>query len=201
MKILGIIVGIGSGKSTAAALFQQFGAAVVKADDIGHQILLLPHVKEAVHERWGSTVFGKDGEVDRQKLAAVVFADAKELAYLESLTHPLIAKEISRQRNEHERNGVQLCLLDAPLLVESGWDHIVDLIIFVSASSEVRWNRIKKRGWSKTEWEQRESAQFSVEKKTGRAQIILDNSGDTDHLRTQVETVVHDLVCTQCGGR
>ena len=192
MKLLGIIGGIGSGKSTASTLFRQLGAAVISADDIGHQVLLLRDVKNAVRERWGSAVFGENGEVDRRKLAAVVFADENELSYLKSLTHPLIAEEVHRQREEHERNGVQLCLLDAPLLLESNWDHMVDLIIFVSASAEERWSRVKDRGWSETEWRQRESAQLSVEEKARRADIVFDNSGDADHLRTQVEALVRD---------
>ena len=193
MKILGIIGGIGSGKSTASALFRQSGAAVISADEIGHQGLRLPHVKRAVQERWGSPVFGKDGEIDRRQLAAVVFADTRELAYLQSLTHPFIAKEVDRQRQEHEQSGVQLCLIDAPLLLESGWDHMVDQIIFVSAPVEERWHRVKSRGWSETEWKQRESAQLSVEEKSRRAHIVLDNSGNTNHLQTQVEKIVRDL--------
>jgi len=187
MKLIGIIGGIGSGKSTASALFRQLGVAIICADDIGHQVLLLPEVKEAVRERWGSAVFDAKGEIDRKKLAAVVFADEKELADLKSLTHPLIAKEVHRQWQEHEREGMQLCLLDAPLLLESGWDHLVDQIIFVEAPAEVRWNRIESRGWSEAEWHQREAAQLPVEEKKRRATIILDNSGDTEYLRMQVE--------------
>jgi dephospho-CoA kinase len=188
MKIIAIIGGIGSGKSTASEVFRQLGAAVIDADTIGHQTLLLPHVKELAHERWGSAIFATDGEIDRRKLAAIVFADVQELAYLKSLTHPLIAEEVHRQRKEHERNGMQLCLLDAPLLLESNWEHLVDQIIFVSTPVEERWNRIRSRGWSETEWQQRESAQFSVEEKARRADIVLDNSGDTEHLRRQIET-------------
>ncbi|MDR0327891.1 MAG: dephospho-CoA kinase [Planctomycetaceae bacterium] len=187
MKIIGIIGGIGSGKSTASMLFQQLGAAVISADDIGHQVLLFPAVKESARERWGSAVFDEEGEIDRKKLAAVVFADENELAYLKSLSHPLIAEEVHRQREEHERKGVQLCLLDAPLLLESGWDRFVDQIIFVDAPAEVRRHRVESRGWSETEWQQRESAQFSVEEKKRRANVILDNSGDPESLRRQVE--------------
>ena len=194
MKLLGIIGGIGSGKSTASSLFQQYGAAVIYADDIGHQILLLPNVKQAVQERWGTAVFDENGEIDRRKLAAIVFADKNELAYLKLLTHPLITEKVHQQREEHKRNGVQLCLLDAPLLLESGWDRMVDLIIFVSAPAEERWDRIKSRGWSETEWKQREAAQLSVEEKARRAHIVLNNSGDTEHLRTQVEAIVRDYV-------
>ena len=194
MKVLGIVGGIGSGKSTASALFRQWGAAVICTDGIGHQVLRLPNVKKAVRKRWGSAVFGEDNEVDRRKLAAVVFADEKELSHLQSLTHPLITEEVHRQRDEYEQNDVQLCLLDAPLLLETGWDHLADLIIFVSVPTEVRWNRIKDRGWTKTEWQQRESAQFSTEEKSRRANVVLDNSGDTNHLRTQIETLARDLI-------
>ena len=193
MKILGIIGGIGSGKSTAATLFQQSGAAVICADDIGHQVLLLPNVKNAVQERWGAAVFGKDGEIDRRKLAACVFADKKELAYLQSLTHPLITAEVHRQQQKYERNGVPLCLLDAPLLLETGWDHLVDMIIFIEAPAAIRWHRVKSRGWSETEWKQREAAQFSVEEKKRRANVILDNSGDTEHLRTQIAALFTEM--------
>ena len=194
MKLLGIIGGIGSGKSTASALFQQRGVPVISADDIGHQVLLLPDVKKTVQEHWGTAVFGEDGEIDRRKLAAVVFANESELAYLKSLTHPLIAEEVYRQREEHERNGSQFCLLDAPLLLESGWEHMVDMVIFVSAPAEVRWNRVQIRGWSAMEWKQREAAQLSVAEKIHRAHIVLDNSGDTEHLRTQVEAIIRDYV-------
>ena len=196
MKLFGIVGGIGSGKSTASALFRQFGATVISADEIGHQVLRLPDVKQAVRERWGATVFEDNGEIDRRKLATVVFADEKELSYLQSLTQPLITEEVNRQRGEHERNGVQLCLLDAPLLLESGLEHIVDLLIFVSTPVEVRWNRVKDRGWSEAEWKQRESAQLPVEEKSRRAHFVLDNSGDTEHLRTQVEAVVSRAIKT-----
>ena len=193
MKLLGIIGGIGSGKSTVSELFRQFGAAVICADDIGHQVLLLPQVKETVQKRWGSAVFGENGEIDRRKLAAIVFADEKELSVLKTLTHPFIADEVNRQRKEYERSGVQLCLLDAPLLLESGWESIVNLIIFVSAPAAERWNRVKGRGWTKTEWKQRESAQFSVEEKSRHSNVLLDNSGDLYKTREQVEVFIRKL--------
>jgi len=192
MKILGIIGGIGSGKSTVAELFRQAGAAVIAADDIGHQVLLLPKVKATIKERWGQAVFA-DGEIDRKTLAAIVFADDNELAYLQNLTHPLIAEEVHRQRREHEQNGVQLCLLDAPLLLESGWEHLVDVIVFVSAPPEVRLERVKGRGWSEEEWRRREAAQLPVEEKSRRANVTLNNSGDAENLKMQVESLVQSL--------
>jgi len=193
MKVLGIIGGIGSGKSTVSALFQKLGAAVINADEIGHHVLLLPQIKKAALKRWGNTILGTDGNIDRRKLAAIVFANKEELAYLQSLTHPLIAEEVERLRKEYEQAGSQLCLLDAPLLLESGWEQSVDLIVFVSVPDEVRWQRIQNRGWSKAEWQQREAAQLSVEQKQQSADLILDNSGDTEHLHRQVEKLVRGM--------
>ena len=193
MKIIGIIGGIGSGKSTVAELFRQAGAKVIAADDIGHQVLLLPNVKDVLRERWGSAIFDND-EINRKKLATVVFADEKELAFLKSLTHPLIAEEAERQRKEHEQSGVPLCLLDAPLLLESGWEHLVDVIVFMSTPAEMRWERVKSRGWSETEWRQREAMQLSVEEKSRRANFVLNNSSDVGSLQTQVEALVRDIV-------
>jgi dephospho-CoA kinase len=74
-------------------------------------------------------------------------------------------------------------------LLESGWEHLVDQIIFVEAPAEVRWNRVKSRNWSETEWRQRETAQFSVEEKKRRADFVLDNSRDTDHLQMLIEAL------------
>jgi dephospho-CoA kinase len=81
--------------------------------------------------------------------------------------------------------------------LESGWEPLVDLIIFVSAPADVRWNRVKSRGWSETEWTQREAAQFSVEEKSRRAHVVFDNSSDVEHLQKQVETLIkrpHTLI-------
>ncbi|MCL2005535.1 MAG: dephospho-CoA kinase [Planctomycetaceae bacterium] len=187
MKTLGIIGGIGSGKSTIAEMFRQRGIPIISADTLGHQALLLPNIKDAVRNRWGTSVFDDCLEIDRRKLAAIVFADKKELAYLKSLTHPLIADEVHRQREEHRRAGASFCLLDAPLLLESGWDHFVDLIIFVDAPPEVRWSRVQSRGWTEPEWKQREAAQFSMEEKASRADVVFDNIGDVEHLQQCVD--------------
>ncbi|MDR0520973.1 MAG: dephospho-CoA kinase [Planctomycetaceae bacterium] len=200
MKVFGIIGGIGSGKSTAAAVFRRFGVPVIDADAAGHRILLLQEVKEAVRQRWGNHVFDSGGDVDRKKLAAVLFADSSakktELAFLQSLTHPLIAEEVKRQRTEYEQNGAGICLLDAPLLLECGWDKETDGIIFVDAPEEIRLRRILSRGWTETEWRQRESAQWPVGIKRQRADFILDNSGETESITGQVGTFLRTYSCS-----
>lgn len=190
MKIFGIIGGIGSGKSTAASLFRQCGVPVIDADMIGHGILLLQEVKEVVRQRWGESVFDTSGAIDRRKLAAAVFTDANEREYLQSLTHPLIAAEVQRQRETYRQSGAAMCLLDAPLLLESNWDKEIDGIIFVDAPPEVRRSRVLARGWTEQEWQRREAAQLPVEEKRRRSNIVLDNSDDQDTLAAQIKNVV-----------
>ena len=190
MKILGIIGGIGSGKTTVSECFQQHGVPAITADAIGHQVLLLPEIKQAVRTRWGEAIFDDLGEIDRRKMAAVVFANSEaaktDLAYLKSLTHPRIAEEVHRQKEQYRQAGVSLCIFDAPLLLESGWEHLVDMVLFVDAPSEVRWIRVRDRGWERAEWERREAAQLSLAEKSRRSDVILDNSGNVEHLQKQI---------------
>ena len=106
MKILGILGGVASGKSTVARQFAQLGAAVLDADRAGHEVLRLPEIEAAARRRWGEEAFGPDGRIDRQRLACIVFAPGpkgrREREFLEQLTHPEIARAIRRQA---ERNG------------------------------------------------------------------------------------------------
>src|SRR5262245_40039116 len=98
MKIVGLLGGIGSGKSTVAEMFRQLGAAVLDADKTGHEVLRQPAIRAAIGGRWGQAVIGPDGEIDRKALAKIVFAPPpegpRELAELERITHPEIRNRL-----------------------------------------------------------------------------------------------------------
>jgi dephospho-CoA kinase len=190
MLTSGLIGGIGSGKSFVADMFRQLGATVINADEAGHKVLFLPEVKAAALQRWGNNVFNSDNEIDRKKVAEIVFADTAErkteLDFLQKLTHPLISAEINRQRQEMQSAGCPLCVLDAPLLLESGLKKNVDYVVFVDADFSVRCQRVKHRGWTEDELLRREKTQLPLDEKKKRADFIINNNGNSEETYRQV---------------
>ncbi|HZZ27003.1 MAG TPA: dephospho-CoA kinase, partial [Pirellulales bacterium] len=161
MKILGLLGGVASGKSTVADLFRQRGAAVLDADRAGHEVLRQPAVRAAIGGRWGAEVIGPDGEVDRKALARIVFAPPPagplELAELERLTHPEIRRRLKAEALQLAKQGLPLVILDAPVMLKAQWNTLCDALAFVDCPREQRLARALKRGWSAEEFERREA--------------------------------------------
>ena len=198
MRIIGLVGGVASGKSTVAGQFARLGAGVIDADQIGHTVLRLPEIEAAARQRWGEAVFGPDGRIDRARLARIVFApgaEAKEeRRYLEQLTHPIVARLVERQDEVLAAAGVGIALLDAALLLEAGWDRWCEKILFVESPRETRLARALARGWSREDFAAREAAQESLERKRARADVIIDNSGPSERTQAQVERFWASLV-------
>jgi dephospho-CoA kinase len=198
MKTLGLVGGIASGKSLVAKKLQQLGAVVLDADHAGHEVLRLPHIKEAARGRWGASIFGPDGEIERKRLAAIVFAHTdegrRELEHLEKLTHPEIGRRLQAQLNLLRDQGVPVAVLDAPVMLKAGWDRFCDQIWFIDAPYEVRLKRAQTRGWTEEEFRARELAQEPVERKRELADLVLENSGDLEYTYRQIERFWHSLI-------
>ena len=198
MRIIGVIGGVASGKSTVARLFERLGAGVLDADRAGHEALRLTQVEAAAKKRWGNEIFGPDGRIDRAKLARRVFAPGtaghKERLYLEQLTHPEIARLLHRQADEMAVAGTAAAVLDAPLLCEAGWDDVCEKIVFVDAPREVRLERALKRGWTTEDFTARENAQKSLQQKRKNADVIIDNSASPELTQAQIERFWASLV-------
>ncbi len=198
MRILGIIGGIASGKSLVAQQFAALGAGVLDADRTGHAVLRLPHIEAAVRRRWGEAVFGPDGHIDRERLAQMIFAPGekggKDRKFLEQLTHPEIARRIWRQTGPMTAAGAPWVVLDAALLLETGWDQWCEKVVFVDAPEELRLQRAIARGWDKEGFKAREGVQESLERKRSRADVIIDNSGPPERTQAQVEQFWASLI-------
>jgi len=191
MHIIGILGGVASGKSLLARQLADLGAGVLDADRAGHEVLRLPQVEAAARERWGQTVFDAEGHVDRARLAKIVFADPpegpREREYLERLTHPEIGRLLKQQAEALAASGTLVAVLDAPLLLEAGWDKLCRTLIFVDAPRPVRLARAKTRGWTEEDFAAREGVQESLDFKRGRADVEVDNSGSPERTQARIE--------------
>lgn len=197
MILIGILGGVASGKSEVSGRLRSLGAAVLDADRVGHAVLREAEIRRAVQCRWGETVLDAAGEIDRRRVAEIVFSTTPEsrteLAFLEALTHPRIGQQLQEQLAELHREGVRAAVLDAPVMLKAGWDRMCQRIVFVDAPRDVRFARARQRGWTEADFSAREAAQEPVETKRRRADVIIDNSATRQHLFAQVDRFWHSL--------
>jgi dephospho-CoA kinase len=198
MQIIGLLGGVASGKSFVAEQFRRLGAEVLDADRVGHEVLLLPEVRSAIRKHFGDKVFREDGQVDRKALGRIVFGPQpdgpRELAILEQITHPEIRRRLKSQGERMAADGVPAAILDAPVMLKSGWDEICSAIVFVDVPDNVRRERASARGWTNEEFAAREAAQESLEVKRRRADFVIDNSATAGYTQEQIERLWHSLV-------
>jgi dephospho-CoA kinase len=182
--------GIGAGKSTALRAFAQHGAATISSDEIVHRLLRDdPDVKQAVVERLGDEVVGADGEIDRSRVGKIVFADRKELAWLEQLLHPRVVGSYLAWREELAAlpDPPAVCVTEVPLLYEVGGETRFDKVVVITASPEVRVSR--RIGPLR----ERESRLVPEEEKIAKADFVYVNDGTLADLDEFVSGVVATL--------
>jgi len=190
MKVIGIVGGIASGKSFVSEILVQLGAKRLDADAAGHQVLQDSAVMQQLRDRWGDSVFDAQGGINRQKVAEIVFAEGisarRERTFLESVTHPRIRKRLENELKAAESSGAAAVVLDAALLLESGWSELCDSIWLIDTPEQVRIARAKKRGWTEIQWRRREASQAPIAFKREQADVTIDNSGSVEATRRQV---------------
>ncbi|MBL8841330.1 MAG: dephospho-CoA kinase [Planctomycetes bacterium] len=193
--VIGLLGGIGSGKSSVARHLAAAGAAWLDADRLAHAALDAPDVVAALRERHGAslTVTGDPPRIDRASLGRLVFGSAppqrEALAHLESLLHPRVRAELLRRLDAHlAQRDVPAVLLDVPLLLETGaFAPRCDLLLFVESESSARAARVAARhGLSAAEFARREALQWPVAEKRKRADVVLSNQGDAAALERAV---------------
>jgi dephospho-CoA kinase len=193
--VIGIMGGIGSGKSTVATEFAKLGCKVIDADKIAHGLLDSTAVKEKIVELFGKTVFDASGRIEHKKLADVVFASGYKLTSLNKLIHPLVlarAEELIEQYNQQSQ--VKAIVLDMPLLVEVGWDRRCDRLIFVDCEQKIRAERAKKSDFDKNHIKIREKFQISLDNKVSLADNTVENNSDFSALVRQVADIFSDIM-------
>jgi len=189
--IIGILGGLGSGKSTVAAEFAKLGCAVIDADKIAHELLDRKTIKKAIVASFGQAVLDKEGKIDRKALADIVFADADKLSTLNRIIHPSVLRRAEQLiKRIKGQNRVKAIVLDMPLLVEVGWAERCDRLVFVDCKRKLRVERAKKLGFSgKNQHKIRENFQISLDKKVNTADNIINNNSGFSALARQVAEV------------
>ena len=189
MKVIGLVGGVASGKSLVAKELQRLGATSLDVDGFGHEVLREPDVITQIKERFGTSVLDEDSQVERKKLAEIVFAvdGDDDLKQLESITHPRIEQRIRTEiQRLAESKKFPAVVLDAAVMLKAGWYKHCDVIVFVDCPEELRRERALQRGWSVEQFEFRESSQISIDRKRAIANIVIDNSGGLEQTYEQV---------------
>lgn len=190
MKKVVLVGGIGSGKSTVCGMFEDLGAGVVKLDDIGHDVLFVPEVKEALRDAFGAEIFDSEGAVVRSALAAAAFDSAEHTAALNAITHPAIMRECFRRVGALARTHevVVVEVTSGEMTREAfSW---ADAVVAVSAPEEMRLARACARGnQSEADVRARMAQQPSDEQREAIADYVIDNRGSIEQARHAVETV------------
>jgi len=184
---VGLTGGVGSGKSTVAALFAEHGAVVIDADALAREVVE-PGTPgfDAVVARFGDDVVGPDGALDRAALAAQVFNDDAKRADLNAIVHPLVRR---RMLELAEAAGDDVVVYDVPLLVENDLAAGFDFVVVVLADPDVRLARLAERGMAEADARARMAVQVSREQRLAVADYVVDNTGDLEHLDRQVREV------------
>jgi dephospho-CoA kinase len=181
--------GIGAGKSEALRAFERHGAAVISSDEIVHDLLRRDtHVKSAITGRWPQVVRA-DGEIDRGRVAQVVFANPTELAWLERLLHPRVIATYLRWRRDLGRlaDPPAVCATEVPLLYEVGGEDRFDAVVALTASPQIRTSRLLRP------IQDRERRLIPDEEKLRRADFAYVNDGTLDDLDAFVSDVMEKL--------
>ena len=189
--IIGILGGVGSGKSTVAAEFAKLGCKTIDADKIAHELLDAPVVKEKIVASFGETILDSAGKIDHKRLADIVFTNGDKLSSLNSIVHPPVLARAEQLIERYNRQPkVAAIVLDMPLLVEVGWAKRCDRLIFVDCKRQLRVNRAKKMGvFDENRFKIRENFQISLDNKVNITDNAINNNSDFSTLVRQVADI------------
>jgi dephospho-CoA kinase len=197
MLVIGLVGGIGSGKSVACAILAELGAEVINADVVGHEVYEPGKPGfDAIVAEFGNDVVGADGRIDRKRLGAIVFGDEAKLARLNAIVHPLIRAEIERRiARARENDAVRAVVVEAAILLEAGWRSLVDQVWVISARREDVVERLaSQRGMAEAETDARMARQMTDAERRAAADVVIENVGSLDDLRTRLTGLWQTLV-------
>lgn len=190
MYVLALTGGLGSGKSTAAELFEQLGAVVIDLDVVAHTLVdEVPAVRDRLVDAFGQGILGSDGRIDRSALAGVAFASAESTAKLDAIVHPAVLAAVAGALDALALQGEppRVVVLVVPLLAESPlFLEPVDAVLTISAPEDVRIERAVERGMSREDAERRIARQAGDAERREIADYVIDNDDDVESYRRAI---------------
>ncbi|NLA26189.1 MAG: dephospho-CoA kinase [Firmicutes bacterium] len=189
MIIIGLTGGIGSGKSTVAAMLVEKGALLLDADRIAREVVLPGKPAWCEIREWlGPTITGPGGAIDRVSLGKLIFNDPAARQRLNEIVHPRVAETFAARTEEiRRRQPGAVVVYDVPLLIEAGMEMMVDLVVLVYVSEKIQLERLQSRdNLALAEALSMVRAQMPLAEKRAHAAVIIDNSGSLDETRRQV---------------
>ncbi len=192
MPVIGVTGSFGSGKSTVAGMFGRRGALVFDADKAVHELLKGPGpAVRAVVKIFGPQICSSGG-IDRVKLARLVFNDRTKLKALTDILHPFARRQALMFIRREDRR--RMLVMDVPLLIESGWDKLVDVVVVVKAAQKEQLERLFKRsGTGRAQALKRIRMQMSLRTKIKFADYVVDNNGTLSDTNIQVQAIIKEL--------
>ena len=185
--------------STVAKKLSELGAVVIDADKVGHEAFS-PHTESwrKVVAAFGKDILGQNDEIDRSKLAQLVFNDPKALKRLNRTMHPLMHSMVEKRIEALRRQGIQVVVLEATLLVEAKWTDLVDQVWVTITPGDTVINRlVSQKGFTDEQAKSRISSQTPISQRAKHAEVVIRNDSDMDRLKKKVEELWRKLQSTE----
>jgi len=195
MKVIGLTGGIGSGKSTVSQFLAELGAVIIDADKVGHEAYKPDtEVWREVVAAFGRQVLTPSGDIDRRKLGEIVFGNPEALSRLNQIMHPRIYDMIKTKLEEYQRQGVDVVVLEAPLLIEAGWASSFDEVWVTVAPESTVLRRLEEySGLSKQQSLARIRSQLSSEERIKHANVVINTDCSLTEVKTKITELWHRL--------
>lgn len=194
MKVIGLTGGIASGKSTVSRFLAGLGAVIIDADRIGHQFLENDgEARQQVVDAFGRQILKPNGEIDRKKLGRTVFKSPEALSRLNQIMHRRIYDMVKTQLEQHQKQGVNVVVVEAPLLIEAGWTSLVDEVWVTVAPRAIVLKRLGQVGLSRAESLARIRSQLPARERNKQANVLINTDRSLGELKGKVSKLWQKL--------
>ena len=199
MKVIGITGGVGAGKSEILAHIQKRADCdVIAADRVAHDLEKRGGTcYDRIVALLGTEIVAEDGEIDRAKMAATIFADSEQLKKINDIVHPAVKEYIVRAiAGERQSGRIDYLFIEAALLIEDGYKEIVDELWYIHADESIRKERLKKsRGYTEEKIDHIMSEQLSEEEFRRHCSVVIDNSRLLADTYRQIDEKLGEELC------